>query len=414
METIRVSVVAFGDRKHWQMQYRDPVTGKKKTRSTGVENTGRKRERDAAIGVAGKWEAELREGRYQSPSKTTWASFRDRYETEALAGLSDNTAMRVHQVFDLIELLTPVERLAEMTTRRVAEFQHALRTVRKVRETTVKSYLAHLKASLNWAHRAGLLVTVPKFEMPKRAAAVKMKGRPITGEEFERMVMATESVVGIDAKESWEFYLKGLWTSGLRLAESLELYWDRTDKLCVDLDGKHPMLRIPAGLEKGHRNRLLPMAPEFATLLATVPEAERTGPVFKLPSRHRGHGGRIGWQHAGLTVGDIGRKAGVKVEEREGKPAKCATAHDLRRSFGFRWATRVMPAVLQQLMRHSAIETTMTYYVGKNAEATAAVLWEAHEAAKGNTFGNSGTSKASAAAPTNDAQTVSSQQPSAV
>jgi len=32
---------------------------------------------------------------------------------------------------------------------------------------------------------------------------------------------------------------------------------------------------------------------------------------------------------------------------------KYASAHDLRRSFGTRWAKRVMPVVLQKLMRHS-------------------------------------------------------------
>ncbi len=30
-----------------------------------------------------------------------------------------------------------------------------------------------------------------------------------------------------------------------------------------------------------------------------------------------------------------------------------------------------MPAELKELMRHASIETTMTYYVGQNAEATA-------------------------------------------
>lgn len=33
---ISVTVVEFGDRKHYQMQWRDPATGKKRTRSTGV------------------------------------------------------------------------------------------------------------------------------------------------------------------------------------------------------------------------------------------------------------------------------------------------------------------------------------------------------------------------------------------
>jgi hypothetical protein len=36
-----------------------------------------------------------------------------------------------------------------------------------------------------------------------------------------------------------------------------------------------------------------------------------------------------------------------------------------------------MPPVLMQLMRHSAITTTMAYYVGRNAQTTAEVVWEA-------------------------------------
>lgn len=40
---------------------------------------------------------------------------------------------------------------------------------------------------------------------------------------------------------------------------------------------------------------------------------------------------------------------------------KYASAHDFRRSFGERWAKVVMPAVLQQMMRHKSILTTMRY-----------------------------------------------------
>ena len=58
---------------------------------------------------------------------------------------------------------------------------------------------------------------------------------------------------------------RGLWWSGLRLGEALNLYWDRPDKLCVDLTGSRPMLRIVAELEKGGRDRLLPIAPELPT-----------------------------------------------------------------------------------------------------------------------------------------------------
>ena len=38
-----------------------------------------------------------------------------------------------------------------------------------------------------------------------------------------------------------------------------------------------------------------------------------------------------------------------------------------------------MPQVLKELMRHEDIQTTMRYYVGRNAQTTADALWFACE-----------------------------------
>ena len=76
------------------------------------------------------------------------------------------------------------------------------------------------------------------------------------------------------------------------------------------------------------------------------------------------------------VVSSIGEKAKVRVDVK-----KTASAHDLRRAFGERWAARLMPAQLMELMRHESIDTTLSYYVGRNAERTAAILWHEHEKA---------------------------------
>jgi len=57
----------------------------------------------------------------------------------------------------------------------------------------------------------------------------------------------------------------------------------------------------------------------------------------------------------GEFIVDVGELAGVVVDAdpRTGVPTKYASAYDLRRAFGYRWAKRVMPAVLQKLMRHA-------------------------------------------------------------
>ena len=144
------------------------------------------------------------------------------------------------------------------------------------------------------------------------------------------------------------------------------------------------------------------MTEDFYNLLMETPEAERIGKVFKLNGLKTGT--PITPKRVIRIVGNIGRKAGVvvaTVEKRkrvDGKlvtttAKKFATAHDLRRSFGTRWAKRVMPAVLQRLMRHAEIATTMKYYVTMDADSVADELWGkdwdfGNTSRTGNTFGN--------------------------
>jgi len=68
----------------------------------------------------------------------------------------------------------------------------------------------------------------------------------------------------------------------------------------------------------------------------------------------------------------------------------------IRRTFASRWAKRVAPAILQKLMRHACIQTTMGYYVDLDVDEMADDLWANHPAtaavslAPGNTSGNIG------------------------
>src|SRR5690606_19898698 len=148
--------------------------------------------------------------------------------------------------------------------------------------------------------------------------------------------------------------------------------------------GKHPMLRIPAALEKGNKDRVLPMAPEFAELLLSVPKDQRHGRVFN-PLAVKRRGERLGHFRVSELVAKMGKEAGVKVGVGPTGKIKHASLHDFRRSFGERWCTRVMPQILQELMRHESIDTTLRFYATANAQRTAAVLWEAHAVANANT-----------------------------
>jgi hypothetical protein len=176
----------------------------------------------------------------------------------------------------------------DITSERLSHYLKKLRNA-GLAESTIGSQLAHLRAALSYAVEWASLASIPKLPLQQRAKPAKtMKCRPITTEEYERMLASVEAVVGPEAAPSWQrLHFTGLWLSGLRLGETIALYWDRGDCpdgkcLEVDLSGKRPMLVIPADLDKGNHERLLPIAPEFAEFLSAIPEAERTGQVFPL------------------------------------------------------------------------------------------------------------------------------------
>ena len=64
-EEIKVHVADYGAGRNLMLRYSDPVTGKQVAKSAGTRNM-REAEREA-----GKWQAELGDGRYQKPSRVS-------------------------------------------------------------------------------------------------------------------------------------------------------------------------------------------------------------------------------------------------------------------------------------------------------------------------------------------------------
>ena len=86
-----------------------------------------------------------------------------------------------------------------------------------------------------------------------------------------------------------------------------------------------------------------------------------------------------------------------------------ASAHDLRRAFGTRWAGKIKPATLKLLMRHADIATTMNYYVAQDSDDMADELWAGYKLAtsgknlqNGNTLGNTHQNRVTDSEPVND------------
>lgn len=384
MSDLKVFVVAFGDRGVYQLRWKDPMTGRTKTRSTGIKITGKAKEKNEAVKAAAALEDKLHRNYTAATKSPSWEAFRQRYELEVGAGKAANTKMKVITVFNALERIINPQKLTDLTEERIGYFTSQLRLEKKS-EASIKGMLAYVKAAVRWAVRMKLLAQAPAIEMPSRLAE-RSKGRPVTGEEFDRLILATAKVIEKpEHVPSWERLLRGLWLSGLRLGEALALSWDDEQAIRVELTGKRPMLNIPAGRDKSGKARLLALTPDFAELLLATPQADRCGLVFKLPSRVKG--AMLTPDRVKRFICQIGKTAGIKVAQ-HGDKVKYASAHDLRRSFGERWAGRLLPQVLMELMRHAEISTTLTYYTGKNAERTADAVYAAFAAAESNKSGN--------------------------
>lgn len=367
-ELIRVKVVDIG-RKNLVLRWVDPESGREKQKSARTSN------RKTAERVAGELEADLRKGRYESPSRLSWEVFRERFEQEKLAILAPGSMVAYASSLNVMERYLNPAKVSDLTASRISYFQAQL-IKNNARPATVARHLRHLKSVLNWGKDVGLINRVPKIKIPKQLKGAKlMRGRPLTDDEFQRMLDAVREVVGDDLAEGWKYFLEGLWWSGLRVSEALNLYWDRRDRLSVDFSGEYPMFRILAEFEKGKRDRILPMAPEFAKFLLRKPASNRTGRIFE-PA---GIGVERQRTHFSKRASLIGKAAGIVVETdpTTGK-VRYAGLHDLRRSFGERWAQRILPQQLMELMRHESIETTLKFYVGQNAQKTAAAIYQ-HE-----------------------------------
>jgi integrase len=356
-----VTIYKAKGRNQYACQYTDPVTGKRCTRSAGTANR-REAERFAA-----KLEDEIDRGDHINLN-LSWSDFRDRYETIGLSGKRKSSQREQMTTLNLFEQYINPARPQVITTAVVSGFAVKLRVERGCREATIRKHLSGLRAVLNWAKSQGYIKQVPKFTMPK---CTGMKGRPITEEELERMIAAIPKVVsastGNDVVEGYRRLLRGLWFSGLRISEAMRLSWDELAGVRVDLSGKLPMIDFAGQFQKNGKDQRIPITPDFFELLMSIPEADRAGAVFGLECTSL---------HASKVISKAGRLAGVITKQDQGRTVY-ASAHDLRRAFGNRWARRIPAHDLQLLMRHADIQTTLKFYVGQRSDDAGAVVWGA-------------------------------------
>jgi len=355
---VRVTVVRFSGRENLMLRYTDPITKKRVHKSAETSNK-KEAERAAAL-----WEQELNSGSFKPASAKTWEEFRHDFETEHLSHQSNSYWSLYQATFNGFQKITGIVAMND-AHRLMHSYEVALRKT-GVTANTVQTYIKHMRSALYWAAEHGY-VQHQKVKVPA-GSDDPMKGRAIEDAEFALMLAAVDEVIPEFATE-WKHYLNGLWLSGLRRSESLVLSWETSSPFCIHQADMYWKFRIRSKAQKNRKGQLCVMTPDFSDWLQReTPKDRRVGLVFN-PVGFRGD--RMTDSEVGRMISAIGRKAGIVTDA---ESDKCATAHDLRRSFGTRWASRVMPADLKELMRHDSIETTMKYYVSQQTDALAARL----------------------------------------
>jgi len=300
-------------------------------------------------------------------------AFRERYLLEFLASKSQAHKNKFTSNFDLLVEITGRELVSEITTADVADFAKYRRDDGRA-ESTISGDLGYIKRALDWAVSRKLLAESPMIDKPSVPDEGAAKGRPLLMEEIERMISKIPDVVGDKHKTEFEFLFIGLQLSGLRLGEAMRLWWrDGDSKKIIVQVGANVTLEIPASGQKRRKREIYPVVPDFARHLLSVPIHERTGPVFN-PIGIRGKAIRR-TDTVSKRISELGQLAGVVVKrDDDTNKSVFASAHDLRRTFGLKWAKRVKSIELKQLMRHRSIKTTETYYAFEDANDLAASL----------------------------------------
>lgn len=144
-------VQRFKDRPMLMLQWIDPETGKRKSRSAETADE------EAAETARSDLEYELDHGTYQEPSRLDWERFRELFEAEYVAGLRPRTREKYTTVLDVFEQIINPSKLRAVTERTLSLFVKGMRERKRANgkvglaPMTMKNYLIALKAALNWA-----------------------------------------------------------------------------------------------------------------------------------------------------------------------------------------------------------------------------------------------------------------------
>lgn len=266
-----------------QLRYTDPDTKEEIRISTGTRDVAEATEQKSKLEAKLLLGIDAKPKRKRGGPSMDWEEFREQYRTLRLESLRIKTYDGVETRLDIAGRILKPRTLSDMaTSEALHELQAKLLAGAEGKgpraKFTVRNYMGAVVAALNWAETMGWLPSVPRLAKIKVAKLRHMKGRAISGAEFDDVLAAVEGEVGAEAAPSWKYLLRGLWESALRRDELMHLHWSDGRYIVPKwpADG-HPVLAIPSTMQKNDTEESIPMLPGLESLLLETPEVQRFG-----------------------------------------------------------------------------------------------------------------------------------------
>jgi integrase len=338
----------------WQMFWQDPLTRRRKTKTATAKG-----EREA-IREAAKLEEQLA-GDF-SGRTVSWEEFRDRFDAEHLAQKAHRTAQSYTSALNVFEAEMGTPPLSSITADVISRY--AAKLWASKRPASCHSQLSHLRSALHWAKHVGMISHVPSIRLP--SVAKEPRGRPLTPSEVARMIWQARRTEVENDLSGLATFVRALRHSGLRIGEMCQVSWTQ-DPVRLSTDGRWPAIVWSSRGQKNRKQDRTVVTPELFRLASRTPTDARTGTVFPVLSSGR----PIGRDRIGKIIAEVGRTAGI-VTSRDGV---FASAHDLRRTFATEMAKVLKPIELRAIMRHSNIQTTLSYYVESDSDTIGQSIW---------------------------------------
>ncbi len=310
------------DSPYFYAQWVVPGTSRRKTRSLKTTN-----EKEAER-LCEKLQEQLNEG-IEEKKRLKFAEFLERYDREKLAEIKEGP--RARAILERFHQSQRPASVADVTSAMLSEYAALLRE-EGMKPPTIKKHLAWIRAGLRWAWRMGLIRECPHVESVR--VLKKRTIRTLPAQRYQDLLDAMPST-------SWKFFAEVAWHTGMRREELFTLRWHEQDK--------HPWVNLqrerivfPAEGNKAGREDWIPIHPDILPSFRQRLDRQSRGKVFAVA----------------VNLNELSREFREHCE-RAGLAIKL---HDIRRSFGTRYAPLVPAHILQRLMRHADIKTTMEFY----------------------------------------------------